>query len=343
MTTTESSFDATIPYRTRYGADEGITWVICCLAFFSNLLTIVTMIKTRNGIGQKARLYVISLAVSDILMVPTLILELLMSRSRRLFRPIFDSPTDPDVLKNETIGNITLSMMYFTQLCSSLFILLAVAIDRLCALVKPLKYKAWITDTRIKLLIFSIWAYVTFAGGWIFIYTGLTANPEAMLATYSPIDYLPPVINSSVLMPHMYAAILASSVVYTIAYLQFKKIGTLQQKTSNKRDEIEHRNIKRNRRFFRMVVASVGMQVLLWTPFTIMYNFLEINQSSTPAYITDCVQPFVCTVTICNSFVNPMLYSVTNSDYRRAYCRVLTGFRVGTNSVGVHIQTSTLP
>ncbi|ELT96086.1 hypothetical protein CAPTEDRAFT_195610 [Capitella teleta] len=343
MTTTESFTNGTVSYRTRYEEDEGITWVICCLAFLSNLLTIVTMVRTRHGIGQKARLYIISLAVSDIFMVPTLILELLLSRTRRLFRPIFNAPTDPDVLKYETIGNISLCLMYFTPMCASLFILLAVALDRLCALMKPLKYKAWITDTRIKLLIFSIWGYVIFAGSWIFIYTGLRVSPEVMLATYNPTDYLPPEINNYVLMPHMYAAVLATTVVYGIAYAQFKKIGKFRQTISTKSDEIEQRNMQRNQRFYRMVVSSIAMQIILWTPYTIVYNFVEINQPSTPAYITNYVQPFVYTVTICNSWVNPILYSVTNSDYRRAYYSVLTGHRAATNSVGTHNQATTMP
>ena len=159
----------TAAYPARYSgpADEALAWLICILAFFSNSLTIVTMVKQKRMVGQKARIYIVALAVSDLLMTPTLLLELILSRTGHLFMPIF-TQVDSKIVKYERVVNIILSMMYLEGLVTNLFTLLAVAVDRLVALVKPLKYRTWFTDFRIKLMLVAVWIYVLVVGSLMF-------------------------------------------------------------------------------------------------------------------------------------------------------------------------------
>ncbi|ELT99086.1 hypothetical protein CAPTEDRAFT_217311 [Capitella teleta] len=238
-----------------------------------------------------------------------------------------------EIYNRERISNILVSYLYFCPMCTSLLTLLAVALDRMIAVGRPMQYRAYITGFRIKLTLGCIWLYASFVGAWLFIYSGFRVTKEEMLASYNPIDFLPPVINDYVIMPHMYLSVLGNSAVYFITYRQLKRTGRVQamqlSTAGRHQDFLAARNLQRNRRFFRMVVATVGTQITLWAPFGITYTFAELNRRDSDSYLYDYVQPFVYAMTISNSWINPLLYSAFNKDYRKAYARVLHGLAGG--------------
>ncbi|ELT90501.1 hypothetical protein CAPTEDRAFT_191581 [Capitella teleta] len=327
-------------------ADQAISWVICVLALLGNSLTILTILKTRHGIGQKARLYILNLSLADILMVPTLVIELTLSKSGYMFQPLFDLGDDVmmNIYHRELISNILISYLYYFPMCTSLMTLFAVALDRMLAVGRPLQYRTHVTDFRIKLLLASIWLYAAFSGAWLFVFTGFQVTPERMLVTFNPIDFLPPFVNDYLLMPHMYLAVLGNTIAYFIAYRQIKQIGCSSNlhASGSRADQLAERNLRRNRRFFRMVVATICTQIIFWAPFGITYNIAPINRRDSPSYLYNYVQPFVYAMTISNSWINPFLYAALNKDYRTAYNRVLRGMVGGVpNAVASHSSEHT--
>ncbi|ELU10209.1 hypothetical protein CAPTEDRAFT_215307 [Capitella teleta] len=328
--------------RPRYYStgDQAITWVICVLALFSNLLTILTLVKTRHGIGQKARLYILNLSVADILMAPTLIIELTLSKTGYMYQPLFDldDAALTEIYNRERISNILVSFLYYCPMCASLMTLFAVAVDRMLAVGRPMQYRTHVTKFRIKLGLCGIWLYTTFTGAWLFIYSGFQVTKEQMVASFNPIDFLPPAINDYFLMPNMFIAIIGNGTAYVIAFRLFKRTGRVQAvdlATGSHGAEVANRNLQRNRRFFRMVVATVGTQITLWAPFGITYMIAPLNQRDSPSYLYDYVQPFVYTMTISNSWVNPLLYTALNKDYRTAYSTILRGLAGKVNAAAV--------
>ncbi|ELU03673.1 hypothetical protein CAPTEDRAFT_206347 [Capitella teleta] len=295
--------------RPRYDslADEIITWIICVLALLSNTLTIYTMVKTKQGIGLDTSTNPCS----------TQALTSNKKYSRR---------------KESVI--ISLGFLYFLGMGSSLYMLLAVAVDRLVAITKPLVYRTYLTDARIKGIMVMIWSYMAFVASWIFVYCGLQVPPGAMLRTFMPMDVLPKRISDYVLMPHMYFAVLANGVVYILVYQNLKKLRSEAKQG-------ERRSLQRNRRFFRMVVATIVAQLTLWAPYTLVYNLVDINRENSPQYLTHYVQPFVYAVTLCNNWINPLLYCALNKDYRMAYLKALGRRGRITNVAPASVRDST--
>jgi hypothetical protein len=154
MSATTEQYTAPL-YRPLYSsaAKEAITALICCFGYLSNILTLVTMVKVPKAIGRKARLYVISLSCSDLLMAPALTTSLLLSKFGYLTEPVFSDVFDPEIVRRERASCITLACLLYIALISSLMTLAAMSLDRLLAIAKPVFYKTYMTEKAIKLLL----------------------------------------------------------------------------------------------------------------------------------------------------------------------------------------------
>jgi hypothetical protein len=213
------------------------------------------------------------------------------------------------------------SFFYWVPVVTSLFTLLSAGVDRLLAISRPLFYRTHVTPERIKMLLGSLWGYSFFSGAWLFVYTGFKVTPEEMVATFTTIDFLPDEINNYAMMPHMFIAVIGNAIAYWLTYRQLRRAGRAvhgHQCSRNKQT-----SFKRNKRFLRMAVVTIGVQLFLWLPYSLMYIFAPINRPDTPKFLTDYLQPFVYTVTISTSWVNALVYYGLNKDYRAAYHNAL--------------------
>ena len=82
-------------------------------------------------------------------------------------------------------------------------------------------------------------------------------------------------------------------------------------------------------------MATLGFLLLLWTPYTLVTNMVDMNDPANPEWLSSYGIAFAYSTMLCNSWVNPVLYCWLNKDYRKAYMRVLGGCG-GRRSATVH-------
>jgi hypothetical protein len=197
--------------------------------------------------------------------------------------------------------------------------LAAMSLDRLLAIAKPVFYKTYITEKAIKLLLVGIWLFVVVVGVTSLVVTGLNASAEIIMATYIVFDYLPTWFSRNVLGLQLFFCAGGTCIAYAVAYRLFTK------KQQSLHDEIAGKDW-RSRRFLRMAVGTMATMLLLWLPSAVLVSTTGGNPLNAPSYVHDYVMPVLRALADCNSFINPLLYCVFNSDFRKAYLRKQTRF-----------------
>ncbi|XP_043646424.1 tyramine/octopamine receptor [Drosophila teissieri] len=97
----------------------------------------------------------------------------------------------------------------------------------------------------------------------------------------------------------------------------------LQKKTSGVNQFIEEKqkiSLSKERRAARTLGIIMGVFVICWLPFFLMYVILPFCQSCCP---TNKFKNFITWLGYINSGLNPVIYTIFNLDYRRAFKRLL--------------------
>ncbi|KAH8404470.1 hypothetical protein KR222_006103 [Zaprionus bogoriensis] len=98
---------------------------------------------------------------------------------------------------------------------------------------------------------------------------------------------------------------------------------TLQKKPSAVNQFIEEKqkiSLSKERRAARTLGIIMGVFVICWLPFFLMYVILPFCQSCCP---TSKFKNFITWLGYINSGLNPVIYTIFNLDYRRAFKRLL--------------------
>ncbi|EDW36507.1 GL21421 [Drosophila persimilis] len=97
----------------------------------------------------------------------------------------------------------------------------------------------------------------------------------------------------------------------------------LQKKPSGVNQFIEEKqkiSLSKERRAARTLCIIMGVFVICWLPFFLMYVILPFCQSCCPS---DKFKNFITWLGYINSGLNPVIYTIFNLDYRRAFKRLL--------------------
>ncbi|XP_034106282.1 tyramine/octopamine receptor [Drosophila nasuta] len=98
---------------------------------------------------------------------------------------------------------------------------------------------------------------------------------------------------------------------------------SLQKKPSTVNQFIEEKqkiSLSKERRAARTLGIIMGVFVICWLPFFLMYVILPFCQSCCPS---DKFKNFITWLGYINSGLNPVIYTIFNLDYRRAFKRLL--------------------
>lgn len=99
--------------------------------------------------------------------------------------------------------------------------------------------------------------------------------------------------------------------------------SALQKKPSTVNQFIEEKqkiSLSKERRAARTLGIIMGVFVICWLPFFLMYVILPFCQSCCP---TNKFKNFITWLGYINSGLNPVIYTIFNLDYRRAFKRLL--------------------
>uniref|UniRef100_A0A8C4QSK8 Adrenoceptor alpha 2C n=1 Tax=Eptatretus burgeri TaxID=7764 RepID=A0A8C4QSK8_EPTBU len=81
----------------------------------------------------------------------------------------------------------------------------------------------------------------------------------------------------------------------------------------------------RERRFTFVLAVVIGVFVVCWFPFFFTYSLIAICRKS--CHIPKRLFKFFFWFGYCNSCLNPMIYTIFNQDFRRAFKKILCSFR----------------
>ena len=329
---------ATCSYNT---FSEASRWIVCVLTLCSNTLTIVTMLKTKQGIGYKGKLYIISLSMADALMAPSIALTLLLYHLDIIcFTDVErDVSSLSAIVQKKRLSFVLLSILYNQSVGCALFTLVSVAVDRLVAVSKPVWYKIHVTPSKIKCLLLVLWIYIFTISAVPVLYFGWKVTPDHVLGAYYSLDILPDWCFNYVILPHVYIPILCNIILYSLTLYYIRRLDensfALKSKNPTQTTSTGNSQFQRSKRFMKMTTATLGFLLLLWAPYTLVTSRVSMTDPANPDWLDDYLIPFAYALMYCNSWVNPVLYCWLNKDYRKAYMRVL-GVGGGKASATVH-------
>ncbi|XP_065055595.1 mu-type opioid receptor-like [Rhopilema esculentum] len=266
-----------------------VTSTLSILAFLcitSNFL-VCYIIATRRTTNSTARLYVFSLALTDVMVglfsIPFFIL-LFMTKSdpgeqARALQSVF------------TVVDLTLQLASITHLCM-------MSVDRALAVVKPFYHKKVVTKSKVLKSLIIPWT-AGFLSGISYLFL-----PQSLLAFFAyfmviaGLFYVLPII----IMIICYACI-------------FKAI-----RTRNKSKVGERINEFRLARTILVIILTFGV---CWTPLTIhsYYNIFKVFMTCY-RHEFSWVDVLIKAINYLNSTLNPFIYAILHPQFRVGFCEL---------------------
>ncbi|NWQ87475.1 ADRA2 protein, partial [Burhinus bistriatus] len=319
-------------------ATAAIAAAITFLVLFTitgNVLVIMAVLSSRS-LRAPQNLFLVSLAAADIL-VATLIIP--FSLANELLGYWYFKKTWCEIY-------LALDVLFCT---SSIVHLCAISLDRYWSVSRAIEYNAKRTPRRIKCSIFIVWTIAAVISLPPLVYKGekkaaAGGRPQCKLneeAWY--------VLSSSV--GSFFAPCLIMILVYLRIYLIAKRRSrpagakppaagppnpggrprdTLA--TGTGRVVLAHRppalnpwrrktQVNREKRFTFVLAVVIGVFVLCWFPFFFLYSLGALCPQH--CKVPHGVFQFFFWIGYCNSSLNPVIYTVFNQDFRRAFRRLL--------------------
>ncbi|KAJ8028209.1 Thyrotropin-releasing hormone receptor [Holothuria leucospilota] len=306
--------------------------VVLSLGVFSNSAFIFVIIRLKR-MRTITNFYLVNLAIADIS-------YLLIGTTEKLVRTL-SSPIDTDQGMFSRWSCIVIYSLLDTTSFASLFLVSLVTLEKFYAVCFPLKHRRVTGQGRtVKLVIFCWVLACAFACSlmpsyWLIIYACTTWPDRERYSDYpSRIGACWPVsdfaMNSAYGMQTIpfFLALLPNTVMY------IKIVGTLNSRvaTSSEMNSSREQNLRMRNMVARMLVANGTLFFALASPFHILSFIIMIISLSSPKldHLYDGIDTAipVCQLLLyMNSAVNPVVYSVTNSRYRKAYLDAVKSLR----------------
>ncbi|NXT92408.1 ADRA2 protein, partial [Anhinga rufa] len=317
-------------------ATAAIAATITFLVLFTitgNVLVIMAVLSSRS-LRAPQNLFLVSLAAADIL-VATLIIP--FSLANELLGYWYFEKTWCEIY-------LALDVLFCT---SSIVHLCAISLDRYWSVSRAIEYNAKRTPRRIKCSILIVWTIAAVISLPPLVYKGekkVAAGGRPQCKLNEEAWY---VLSSSV--GSFFAPCLIMILVYLRIYLIAKRrhrsrpAGTKPSgspggcprdtlATGTGRVVLAHRppalnpwrrktQINREKRFTFVLAVVIGVFVLCWFPFFFLYSLGALCPRR--CKVPDGVFQFFFWIGYCNSSLNPVIYTVFNQDFRKAFRRLL--------------------
>ncbi|XP_029776225.1 alpha-2A adrenergic receptor [Suricata suricatta] len=281
-----------------------VTLTLVCLAgllmlltVFGNVLVIIAVFTSR-ALKAPQNLFLVSLASADIL-VATLVI--------------------PFSLANEVMGYwyfgkawceiyLALDVLFCT---SSIVHLCAISLDRYWSITQAIEYNLKRTPRRIKAIIVTVWvisAVISFPPLISIEKKGGGGGQQTTEPRCKINDQKWYVISSCIC--SFFAPCLIMILVYVRIY-QIERAGGAKASRWRGRQN-------REKRFTFVLAVVIGVFVVCWFPFFFTYTLTAVG-CSVPRTLFN----FFFWFGYCNSSLNPVIYTIFNHDFRRAFKKIL--------------------
>ncbi|NXO50607.1 ADRA2 protein, partial [Aramus guarauna] len=320
-------------------ATAAIAAAITFLVLFTitgNVLVILAVLSSRS-LRAPQNLFLVSLAAADIL-VATLIIP--FSLANELLGYWYFEKTWCEIY-------LALDVLFCT---SSIVHLCAISLDRYWSVSRAIEYNAKRTPRRIKCSILIVWTIAAIISLPPLVYKGekkAAAGERPQCKLNEEAWY---VLSSSV--GSFFAPCLIMILVYLRIYLIAKRrhrshpsgakpTRSVPPSGGRPRDTLAtgagrvvlaHRppalnpwrrktQVNREKRFTFVLAVVIGVFVLCWFPFFFLYSLGALCPRR--CKVPDGVFQFFFWIGYCNSSLNPVIYTVFNQDFRKAFRRLL--------------------
>ncbi|NXI41906.1 ADA2B protein, partial [Galbula dea] len=312
-------------------ATAAIAAAITFLVLFTitgNALVIMAVLSSRS-LRAPQNLFLVSLAAADIL-VATLIIP--FSLANELLGYWYFEKTWCEIY-------LALDVLFCT---SSIVHLCAISLDRYWSVSRAIEYTTKRTPRRIKCSILIVWTIAAVISLPPLVYKGekkvaVGDRPQCKLneeAWY--------ILSSSI--GSFFAPCLIMILVYLRIYLIAKRRHCSRispQPGEHPRDTLATRTgqvvlahrppalnpwrrktqVNREKRFTFVLAVVIGVFVLCWFPFFFLYSLGALCPQR--CKVPDSIFQFFFWIGYCNSSLNPVIYTIFNQDFRKAFRRLL--------------------
>nr|XP_015091349.1 alpha-2A adrenergic receptor [Vicugna pacos] len=279
-----------------------VTLTLVCLAgllmlftVFGNVLVIIAVFTSR-ALKAPQNLFLVSLASADIL-VATLVI--------------------PFSLANEVMGYwyfgkawceiyLALDVLFCT---SSIVHLCAISLDRYWSISQAIEYNLKRTPRRIKAIIFTVWvisAVISFPPLISFEKKKRGSGQQPAEPRCEINDQKWYVISSCI------GSFFAPCLIMILVYVRTYQIAKRRTRVALARAA------NREKRFTFVLAVVIGVFVVCWFPFFFTYTLTAVGCS-----VPRTLFKFFFWFGYCNSSLNPVIYTIFNHDFRRAFKKIL--------------------
>ena len=262
--------------------------LIAVFIILSNTLVIISFIKNAN-LRTRTNCLIASLAVADFLVGLISVPGWLVLIYRE-----YD--------QSSTWYSVVMEIWYVFEILGgvgSIFHLMALSWDRLCAIVWPLRHRSY-TRTKYLVMIFMTWSLASLVSG--LSVTGNRVSPQAY--------------NMSVIFLCFFLPLILIFVAQGITLITIKR---------NTAKFSHNSTLKRDVRAAKTIAIMIGLFLIGWLPFFSLglVRYVRDDFSVLPAHAIFAVK----LLQYSNSLFNPILYGQNFPEFRKAYIKILCSKR----------------
>ena len=207
---------------------------LACVILATNTTTLFAIWQNKHLKQNRVSIYVISLSVADMCVGVTIIFGVVLDLVG-IWRKNIHLMSEETGSKR--LAGILLGILYAQGVASSMFSLLAIAVDRFFAVAQPIIYKNRFTSCSTKLTVIGIWMYNLCLGASIMVKYGCSASDATVLRADSAFDLLPTYMYVGVIIVHFIAYIVLSVIMYLATFLALRKHALSMGCTTNRTDQ----------------------------------------------------------------------------------------------------------
>ncbi|KAK2157361.1 hypothetical protein LSH36_193g11027 [Paralvinella palmiformis] len=285
------------------------------LIIIANILTLMVVKRSKKLRDIPANTFVVSLACADgmigVLLPATMMTSMTSNQAVWITSAcVFRGP-------------------YYAMFCISLVTLLAIGVDRCVAVVHPLLYRRRMTTKIARIASILIWIGQLLIWETFTCYYGsqISAGKNRPRAAH---DMFPRktfffMIQMEILLP-----IVGNVILYAFIYIRLRRRKVVVS-VSARQDAIETRTKNqlqaKTKAFTKMMALVLGYLVIAWLPYYILVPIHKVNEPTTPIWYVYAFDA-AAVLFYSNSFMNPLIYSWQNRDFREAYTKILSCSRL---------------
>ena len=193
---------------------------------------------------------------------------------------------------------------------ASIMNLMAISFDRVLCIRNALQYSEWMTPRKVTAIIACVWIYsISVAGTSLLFFAERIFN---LIATIMCFCFPLPVI------------ITAHSIMFKTALRHIRQIHAVAPNQYDRNDRSPN-NFLKEFKAAKTLAVVVGAFLICWLPFVtlnVIYSLCD------PSHDCPLIKPEVIMVTkwmhYGNSLLNPIIYTVMNREFRKAFMAVLS-------------------